>query len=135
MMFILGRKAEELKQIRYHAIQQERMAAIGQMAAGIAHEVSNPLASLYSLVQVLSASSAGDKETMARLALMQQSIERISKIVRQIVDFGRPISSEDWLYSDVGKIILDTLHLLSYDRRAQGRGDDGRLRSSSCPGR
>ena len=57
---------------------------------------------------------------MARLALMQQSIERISKIVRQIVDFGRPISSEDWLYGDVGKIILDTLHLLSYDRRAKG---------------
>jgi signal transduction histidine kinase len=120
MMVILGRKAEELKQVRYHALQQERMAAIGQMAAGIAHEVSNPLASLYSLVQVLSASSAEDKEAMARLVLMQQSIERISKIVRQIVDFGRPLSSEEWRYSDVGKIILDTLHLLSYDRRAQG---------------
>ena len=50
---------------------------------------------------------------------MQQSIERISKIVRQIVDFGRPISSEDWVYADVGKVILDTLHLLSYDRRAR----------------
>jgi signal transduction histidine kinase len=112
--------AAELQQSRYHAIQQERMAAIGQMAAGIAHEVSNPLTSLYSLVQVLSSSSAGDEQTTARLALMQQSIERISKIVRQIVDFGRPISSEEWLYSDVGKIILDTLHLLRYDRRAQG---------------
>ena len=119
MMFILGRKAEELKQIRYHAVQQERMAAIGQMAAGIAHEVSNPLASLYSLVQVLSTSSAGDPEATARLALMQQSIQRISKIVRQIVDFGRPVSSENWLYSDVGRIVLDTLNLLRYDRRAK----------------
>jgi signal transduction histidine kinase len=112
--------AAELQQSRYHAIQQERMAAIGQMAAGIAHEVSNPLASLYSLVQILSSAPAGDEQTTARLALMEQSIERISKIVRQIVDFGRPISSEEWRYSDVGKIILDTLHLLSYDRRAKG---------------
>jgi signal transduction histidine kinase len=112
--------AAELQQSRYHAIQQERMAAIGQMAAGIAHEVSNPLTSLYSLVQVLSSSPAGDEQTTARLALMQQSIERISKIVRQIVDYGRPISSEDWLYGDLGKIILDTLQLLRYDRRAQG---------------
>jgi signal transduction histidine kinase len=120
MMFILGRKAEELKQIRYRALQQERMAAIGQMAAGIAHEVSNPLASLYSLVQMLSFSLADDPEAMGRLLLMQESIERISKIVRQIVDFGRPLSSEDWLYGDVGKVIRDTLHLLSYDRRAKG---------------
>ncbi len=112
--------AAELQQSRYRAIQQERMAAIGQMAAGIAHEVSNPLTSLYSLVQVLSTSPAGDEQTAARLALMQQSIERISKIVRQIVDFGRPISTEDWLYGDIGKIILDTLQLLRYDRRAQG---------------
>jgi signal transduction histidine kinase len=112
--------AAELQQSRYHAIQQERMVAVGEMASGIAHEVSKPLTSLYSLIQVLSSSSAGDEQTAARLALMQQSIEQISKIVRQIVDFGRPISSEEWLYSDVGKIILDTLHLLSYDRRAHG---------------
>ena len=119
MMFILNRKAEELKQLRYHAIQQERMATIGQMAAGIAHEIGNPLASLFSLLHVLKASSSEDEETADRLTLMQQSIERISKIVRQVVDFGRPIASEDWTYRDVAEIVLDTLHILRYDRRAR----------------
>jgi len=118
MMFLLRRKGKELSQLRYHAIQQERMATIGQMAAGIAHEIDNPLASLFSLVQVLK-TSASDEEAAAQLGLMRQCIDRISKIVREIVDFGRPVGSEDWTYGDVEKIVMDTLHLVRYDRRAR----------------
>ena len=119
MMFLLRRKAQELSQMRYHAIQRERMATIGQMAAGIAHEIDNPMASLFSLVQVLRA-SAHDEETKAQLSMMQQCIDRISKTVREIVDFGRPVRDEDWKYGDVGRIVEDTVRLLRYDRRARG---------------
>jgi len=118
MMFLLRRKADELRQLRFHAVQRERMATIGQMAAGIAHEIDNPIASLFSLVQVLR-SSAPDEAAKAQFALMQQCIDRISKIVREIVDFGRPVASEDWTDGDVETILTDTVRLLRYDRRAR----------------
>jgi len=118
MMFLLRRKAKEVSQLRYHALQQERMAAIGKMASGIAHEIDNPLASLFSLVQVFDL-SVHDEESRTQLSVMRQCISRISRIVREIVDFGRPIGSEDWVYGDVQKLALDTLHLVRYDRRAR----------------
>lgn len=118
MMFLLRRKGNEVSQLRYHALQQERMATIGKMASGIAHEIDNPLASLFSLVQVLGMSS-DDQETKAQLAVMRKCIDRISRIVREIVDFGRPVGSEEWVYGDVEKIALDTLNLVRYDRRAR----------------
>ena len=118
LMFLYARKTEEMRNLRYHAIQRDRMATIGQMAAGIAHEIGNPVASLFSLIHLLKA-SAGSEEEKGRFALMQQCIERISKIVREIVEFGRPIKSEDWTYGDVEKVVQDTLRLLRYDHRTR----------------
>jgi signal transduction histidine kinase len=118
LMFLYSRKMEEMRHLRYHAIQRERMATIGQMAAGIAHEIGNPVASLFSLVHVLEASAQGE-EARGNLTLMQQCIERISKIVREVVEFGRPIRSEDWTHGDVQKVVDDTLRLLRYDHRAR----------------
>jgi signal transduction histidine kinase len=118
MMHLLRHKAEEMRQLRYHVLQRQRMATIGQMAAGIAHDIDNPIASLFSLVQLLSASDL-DQEAKDRLALMRQCIERISKTVRQVVDFGRPLGQDEWTYGDVRKTIEDTVNLLRYDRRAR----------------
>lgn len=118
MILLLKRKAEEMRQLRYHALQRERMATIGQMAAGIAHEVGNPIASLFSLVQILKETDL-DEETRGRLALMEQCVARISRIVREVVEFGRPIASEDWTYGDVERVVQDTVNLLRYDRRAR----------------
>jgi C4-dicarboxylate-specific signal transduction histidine kinase len=118
MMHLLRHKVEEMRKLRYHALQRERMATIGQMAAGIAHEIDNPIASLFSLVQLLKRSDL-DEEARARVALMQQCIERISKTVRQVVDFGRPIGHEEWTFGDVTQCVEDTVNLLRYDRRAR----------------
>lgn len=118
MMYMLSRKALGLEHVRYHAVQQERMAVVGQMAAGIAHEIGNPLSSLFSLVQILK-SSANDEKTAERLGMMQLSIQRISQTVREFVDFGRPAGGEDWTYTSIEKIVRDTLGLLTYHRRAR----------------
>ncbi|NQT52374.1 hypothetical protein HQ576_10005 [bacterium] len=118
MMHLLSRKAEETRQLRFQALQRDRMATIGQMAAGIAHEIDNPIASLFSLVQLLKMADLDD-ESKARIALMQTCIERVSKTVRQVVNFGRPVSDEEWSYGDLRKTVEDTVNLLRYDRRAR----------------
>ncbi|MBM4040389.1 MAG: hypothetical protein FJ290_17925 [Planctomycetes bacterium] len=57
--------------------------------------------------------------TAEYVALMQSSIERVAKIVREIVDFGRPAAKEEWTHTSVERILRDTVSLLRYDRRAR----------------
>ena len=69
------------------------MESIGTLAAGIAHEVGNPLASISALVQVVRRGS-DDPFVRERLGLVKNQITRISKIIRDLVDFSRPSNYE-----------------------------------------
>jgi two-component system sensor histidine kinase PilS (NtrC family) len=74
------------KQVRL----KERMAAIGEMAAGIAHEIRNPLASIAGSVQVLQGESglSSDGETLARIVLEESS--RLNRIIEDFLRYVRP---------------------------------------------
>jgi signal transduction histidine kinase len=69
------------------------MESIGTLAAGIAHEVGNPLASISALVQVAQRST-DDPFIKEKLDLVKSQVIRISKIIRDLVDFSRPSSFE-----------------------------------------
>ena len=68
------------------------MAAFGLLAAGIAHEVGNPLAALSSLVQMLQRRGP-DPYTAEKLDLAGRQLGRIQRTIRELVDFSRPAST------------------------------------------
>ena len=68
------------------------MAAFGLLAAGIAHEVGNPLAALSSLVQMLQRREP-DPYTAEKLDLAGRQLGRIQRTIRELVDFSRPAST------------------------------------------
>ena len=89
-----GRVAERsaaLRASQARVIHQEKMAAFGLLAAGIAHEVGNPLAALSSLVQMLQRRGP-DPYTTEKLALADRQLVRIQRTIRELVDFARPAS-------------------------------------------
>lgn len=96
-------------------IQQEKLAGIGLLTAGVAHEIGNPLSSLSSVVQILQLET-DDEDLKEMLRLMDTHIRRISKIVRDMADFARPPQLE-WQTADVHDMLDRTLELLRYDRR------------------
>lgn len=104
--------------MREEQIQQsERLATVGHMAAGVAHEVGNPLTAISSLVQVCQRKT-DDEFLQGQLAKVREHIQRINKIVRDLVDFSRPSSMESE-HVQLNEIINSAVGLLQHDARCR----------------
>ena len=78
---------------RYHYEQMkraDRLASIGEMAAGIAHEIKNPLAGIAGVIQVLKKDQAADSQKRAVLDEVLSQVDRMDKAVRNLLSFARP---------------------------------------------
>jgi two-component system, NtrC family, sensor kinase len=80
--------AENLLDVQSQVVRVEKLAGIGRLAAGVAHEVRNPLGALGTYVEVLQRRGADPKVT----GDMHQAIDRIERIVQGLVDYARPAS-------------------------------------------
>ena len=78
--------AENLLDVQSQVVRVEKLAGIGRLAAGVAHEVRNPLGALGTYIEVLQRRGADPKVT----GDMHQAIERIERIVQGLVDYARP---------------------------------------------
>jgi two-component system, NtrC family, sensor kinase len=117
-----GRIAErtaQLQEAQAHVLQQEKMAAFGLLAAGIAHEVGNPLTSISSIVQVLQKSES-DTYTLHKLSLVSGQLKRIQATLRELIEFSRPASSERTRFA-LADILDEALNIAKYYKRTRGR--------------
>ncbi|MBI3071316.1 MAG: PAS domain-containing protein [Deltaproteobacteria bacterium] len=105
------------KRFEAQLMHQEKMAAFGLLAAGIAHEIGNPLASIASQLHV-----TRDNPTPARteetLAVVEKSVQRIAGLLRDLVDFARR-KRDDVVLVDVNRVVDDVTRLISHDPRAR----------------
>lgn len=79
----------ELQQTQQRMVQQERLAAVGQLAAGIAHDFNNILAIIVLYTQMSLQTPALQEPIAGRLQIILQQAKRAAELIRQIVDFGR----------------------------------------------
>lgn len=91
--FGIHRDLSEKRTLEKQLIHTQKMESIGTLAAGVAHEVGNPLASISALVQVAERST-DDAFIKEKLDLVKSQVTRISKIIRDLVDFSRPSNFE-----------------------------------------
>ncbi len=105
---------EELTRQQRAMVHQEKMAAMGQMAAGVAHEISNPLASMDSLLQLLERQP--ERFTDETFGLLHQQVRRIGRIVQQMTDFAHPNETE-WEVTSLNSVIASALEMVRFDHR------------------
>jgi len=91
----LEQSHEELRTTQLHLIQAEKLEAVGQLAAGVAHEVKNPLMAILLGVQYLAkhlsgGSESGTEETAAILKDIEEAVQRADTVVRGLLDFSAP---------------------------------------------
>lgn len=116
----IAERTRELQESQALLVQQEKQAAFGLLAAGIAHEVGNPLAGISSLVQMLNRRHADDEYTRERLHMVDDQLRRIQRTLRELVDFSRPATSLQTIV-DIRDVIDEALNIAKYYKRKKGK--------------
>jgi signal transduction histidine kinase len=86
----IGSVIERLQKSQREALRSEQLAAVGQMAAGIAHELRNPLMSMKILVQSAAAQGCSAKLGVRDLSVLEEEITRLERLTSSFLDFARP---------------------------------------------
>jgi two-component system, NtrC family, sensor kinase len=90
----LDRQRQELATSREVLIRSEKLASVGRLAAGVAHEVGNPLQSIVGFTELLLSGDMSDEERADFLQRVRHETERIHHIIRELLDFARPVEDE-----------------------------------------
>ena len=99
-------------------VQADKMAAIGVLAAGFAHEIGNPMAAISALAEVEERRSE-DARSKKRLRQIVRHVGRVSHIMGQMMDFAHPPTHER-VPTQVNELVGDAISLVGYDRRLKG---------------
>lgn len=103
------------RQLERQVLHSEKLAALGRVAAGVAHEIGNPLTSISTFAQLLR-EMANDEFSQNSLDIINNHIQRITEIVRQMSTFARPDSTNIKL-AQVNDIVNASLDLMRLDKR------------------
>ena len=109
---------EDVTQLRHMeevVEREERLAAVGRLAAGLAHEIRNPLASLSGSVQLMQ-----DESSSPLHAIVLREVEHINGLVEDFLDIARPLQLRT-SPTDVAGVVADVVQAFSQDQRYQDR--------------
>jgi signal transduction histidine kinase len=123
----------EQSEFEAQLIQSEKLAAMGQLSAGVAHEMRNPLSAIYSAAfyigDVLSDEEPDLGEVLTYVALIRRNVERAQRIVNNILTFAQPTGPER-VVADLAEMAEQTLAILDKALVDQGVA----LRTELSPG-
>jgi PAS domain S-box-containing protein len=107
---ISGRDVTELKRLGEQLIQSEKLAAIGQMLAGVAHELNNPLTAILGVTELVREREGLDEAMKRQLDLTHRQARRAARIVQNLLEFSRPTATPK-TQLEINTIIERTLQL------------------------
>jgi two-component system, NtrC family, sensor histidine kinase PilS len=107
----------EVRRLELAMRQKEKLAAVGQLAAGIAHEIRNPLASLSGSVQLMAAQPEKySAEDLKLMRIILREIDRLNDLISEFLDFVRPEAKPDQPV-DINKVLREAMELAIFNSK------------------
>ncbi len=115
----LEKANKELQQAQDEIIKSEKLASVGRLSAGIAHEIGNPIGIILGYLDLLSGDDIKEGERKDYLNRVEAEVTRIKRIIRQLLDFSRPSSGVP-KQTHVHERIMSTMNMLSPQPMMEG---------------
>lgn len=127
---ILFRDLSEILHLKEEVTRNQRLAAIGRLAAGVAHEIRNPLSSIKGFATYFKERYREVPEDHKTAEIMIQEVERLNRVISQLLDFARPVDLQKR-----PSCLTDLLHHVHkmIEREAQNRGVHVSLKTADAP--
>ena len=109
----------KLEDTQARLVQAGKMAGIGQMAAGVAHEINNPLTSVLGFAQLMLMEDGLDEKMKADLRIIEKETKRCVGIIENLLNFARPLPIKKEA-ADLNRIIESTLQIVRYSLEREG---------------
>ncbi|MDR2945198.1 MAG: GAF domain-containing protein [Candidatus Adiutrix sp.] len=116
---VLASDMTDRKYLERQLIHSEKLASIGLLAAGVAHEVGNPLSAISGYAQILEAGVTSETEQREYLEAIVNQTGRIQKILRELLDYSRPSQGMSELF-DLGEALPRTMSMVKSQRVFRG---------------
>ena len=119
LILLVARKLTQDEVRRVDSIRTAQLAAIGELAAGVAHEVNNPINGIINFAQLLLDDCEKDSEQSMLLKRIVQEGERIASITYNLLSFARENENEQTLV-DLNEVVLDSISLVEHQLKNDG---------------
>jgi len=108
----------DLRHMEQAVTRAERLAGIGRLAANIAHEIRNPLASISGSVEVLKRLPGADAETCNLVDIAVREVDRVNALISNLLDYARP-RTEDRQRLDLAEMVAEISRMFEQERRTK----------------
>jgi two-component system NtrC family sensor kinase len=115
----LERTTRELETAQDQVVRSERLASVGKLSAGVAHEIGNPLSAILGLLELVRSADPTPAERDDYLKRIHDETERIHAIIRNLLDFARREEDASDARSNLASVIDDAIRLVSPQKNAR----------------
>ena len=109
----------DIKALTEQLIRADRLAAMGELTAGVAHEVRNPLGIIRASVQLMEDAQCDAGRIHDAAEVIKQEIDRLDRVIKALLDFGRP-STPTLVHADINSVLED---VVLFTQRFAGQSD------------
>ncbi|MBA2540231.1 MAG: PAS domain-containing protein [Deltaproteobacteria bacterium] len=105
----------ELRRLESHMRRAERLATVGELAAGVAHEIRNPLASISGSIELLRAAPQVSEDDRTLMNIVHREIQRLNVLIGDLLDYANPRPSQP-VELDLGVMVRETVQVARADQ-------------------